>query len=168
MKRVSGENGGSSNGREAGRGRPKPVELALDRFAITRLIEAFIGACDSFEEILLADVANITAEVAGENPSPLEHYLATEVGVNWLLSRLLDREYARMMENRGEVRVRGLDHIQRTRSRAHRRAMATVRTLEAVRRCELDLGRIEAKFTHAGRREPKRKPPGRPQTCGAN
>jgi hypothetical protein len=55
-----------------------------------------------------------------------------------------------MMEGRaaGTVTVRGLDHIQRTRSRAHRRMMATVRSLAAVRRCEQ-----RARSTRAGGRQ---------------
>jgi hypothetical protein len=156
MKKVNGENGATSNGRDSGEDRLKPFELDLDRLVVVQTISAFVGDDGPLYGMLVADVARVAQSVAGENPSPLVRKLAAELAINWLFARLLDLENAGMVDSRrsGTVTVRGLEHIHRVRSRAHRRLMATVRSLAAVRRCERDLGSTRANRAGFGVREP--------------
>ncbi len=83
------------------------------------------------KELLKHQLESMRIEVAGENPSPLERFLAERVVATWLQLQLFEGLYATGMYS-GTLSQD--DHRQKRLDRAHRRHLSAVRTLAQIRK----------------------------------
>jgi hypothetical protein len=94
------------------------------------------------QEALVARMEHMRAEIAGENPTPLERLLVERVVAGWLLVEVLEALIAGQYQvNRKESRV-GPDYIiqqSRILESATRRYLAAVRELARVRKLQANI-----------------------------
>jgi hypothetical protein len=104
---------------------------------VDRLVES---ATDSEDQgrVLHAEMQRCATELAGGNPTPIEAKLAETAAICWFALRLAEAQdrnlIGREEESDEPVPVWLREHDLRRIDRAHKRLMATLRTLETVRR----------------------------------
>lgn len=110
-------------------------EMAMDHWATQRLIEWASGKTgnEKTKEALRRDMDTFAAELAGPAPSPVERVLAETAAVSWFALRLAEAQWAGAATEGGLALVQS-EHCQRRVDRAHRRLLATLKTLATVRR----------------------------------
>jgi len=102
------------------------------KMAESALIDTFTKDGDlATKEFLRHQLESMRVEVAGKNPSALEHLLAERVVATWLEVQLFEVLYAVGMKRRTLVLD---DHQQKLLDRAHRRHLSGIRTLAQIRR----------------------------------
>jgi hypothetical protein len=95
------------------------------------MISNYAGDDPLLQEVLPRTLDSMKAELAGENPSPLERLLVERVAATWFLLLYLETLYA---QHRGELTMAQDDYHQRCLDRAHRRHLSAIRTLAQVRK----------------------------------
>jgi hypothetical protein len=105
----------------------------MDNFAVAELINQVAGekASDTRKEVL-EDLSNLSTDLAGPNPGPVEKLLAEDAALNWLALRLYQVIHT-YEAGRGITLARS-EHAQRRITHAHRRFLSAVKTLATVRR----------------------------------
>ena len=83
-------------------------------------------------ETLSRQFAAMRAEIAGENPSPLERLLAERVVATWLQIQLFEGLYALSM-SKSMTLAQG-EYEQKRLDRAYKRHMTAIRTLAQIRK----------------------------------
>jgi hypothetical protein len=80
------------------------------------------------------DLDRVAAELAGPDPTPAERMLAETAALSWFALRLLEVHYVNGATSEQGFTFAQSEHSQRRVQRAHRRLMATLKTLATVRR----------------------------------
>jgi hypothetical protein len=83
-------------------------------------------------EMVERRLAALRAELAGENPSPLERLLVERVVACWLDVWVIDKAYYDFMNEQNRMIATG-DHYQRARDRSHRRLLMATKALKTIR-----------------------------------
>lgn len=105
----------------------RPSMLSAPRTPSSALPSPRRTAC---REAARRHLADLRAELAGPNPTPLEGVLAERAALALYDASRLDREAL----SRTDLTWQTADLLDRRRSRAHARALAAVRSLAVVRR----------------------------------
>jgi len=95
------------------------------------MVSNYAGDDPLLQEVLPRTLDSMKAELAGENPSPLERLLVERVAATWFLLLYLETLYA---QHRGELTMAQEYHHQKCLDRAHRRHLSAIRTLAQVRK----------------------------------
>jgi hypothetical protein len=113
----------------------KPDYREVDHWVTRALIEWVVGSKDSkeLEKLLKADLRQVERDLAGPTPTPVEEVLARTGAINWFMLRLLEAQYVTATTD-NRLSFASSEHYQRRINSAHRRLMATLRTLSTVRR----------------------------------
>ena len=108
----------------------------MDRWAVTKLIEWAAGSRsnNTTKDVMSLELDELTAEFAGQNPTPIETVLARTAAIQWFALRLHEVQYGRCATAEGGMSIVQSDHQQRRIDRTHRRLMSTIKTLANVRR----------------------------------
>jgi hypothetical protein len=102
------------------------------KMAESALIDKFTKDEDlASKELLRHQLESMRVEVAGKNPSALEHLLAERVVATWLQMQLFEGLYAVGMKSGTSIQD---DHRQKRLDRAHRRHLSAIRTLAQIRK----------------------------------
>src|SRR5688572_306235 len=114
----------------------RPDERSMDRWVATRLIDWAAGqkATKETKQNLRRELDEAAAGLAGPDPSPAERMLADTAALAWFALRLHEAQYAGGANSESGLTINQSEHSQRRIDRAHRRLMATLKTLAAVRR----------------------------------
>jgi hypothetical protein len=102
----------------------------LAQAAQLALIELGAGTNAVVKEATLRRAAELGADLAGADPSPLEKVLAANVAVAWLAVAEAETTAARARS----APTRHADYLDRRRDRAHKRLESAARTLASVRK----------------------------------
>jgi hypothetical protein len=108
------------------------------------LSEAVSGGSPLIKEALEAKAEAMRSEIAGEDPTPLELLLASDITNLWLVVEMLGAFYAgqfQRRERKGErehkgATVSGIGFLLKMQESAHRRYLAAVRELAHVRKLQ--------------------------------
>jgi len=108
------------------------------------LSEAVSGGSPLIKEALEAKAEAMRTEIAGEDPTPLELLLASDITNLWLVVEMLGAFYAgqfQRRERKGErehkgATVSGIGFLLKMQESAHRRYLAAVRELAHVRKLQ--------------------------------
>src|SRR5215207_6888600 len=95
------------------------------------MVRIYAGDDPFLQEVLPRTLGAMKAELAGENPSPLERLLAQRVAATWFLLQYLEALYA---QHRDEMTMARDYHHQKLLDRAHRRTHYALRTLAKMRK----------------------------------
>jgi hypothetical protein len=121
---------------------PAVIARASDigRKAQHLLIDTAAGGEPLAEYALSARLDMMRADVAGENPTPLEGLLAERVVVCWMLVELFDvlmaAQLAKRTDSKCHVPFSTLKHYLRWQEIANRRYLAAIKALAQVRRLQ--------------------------------
>jgi hypothetical protein len=108
----------------------------MDFWAVDKLIDWAAGK-DGNEKIkreLRTDIDKLSADLAGPSPTAAEHVLAQTAAVCWFAYRLHEGQYADSVKSGSGMSIAQSEHAQRRIDRAHRRMLASLKTLATVRR----------------------------------
>jgi hypothetical protein len=110
-------------------------ERVMDSWVADRLID-LTAAKDAkkTKATLRRELEGLAAELAGPNPTSMELLLAETAALAWFSLRMHEAHFLRASTSEEGLTIQLSDHHQRRIDRAHRRLMATLRTLATVRR----------------------------------
>jgi hypothetical protein len=116
--------------------KPRQGELKLDRVTNDQLIGLITREDDHrTREALRHELEAFIAELSGPSPSALERSLAGVAGTCWMAMRVYEAmDLGALKQNRTIAQA---EHHQRRLDRAHRRYLATLKTLATVRKMGL-------------------------------
>lgn len=119
--------------------RPKPTYRAMDLLVSIRLVNWAVGSKndESVKESYRQEIQEVAVELAGPDPSPIEWTLAESAALAWFALRLHEMQFAGGSCSGTGLTIHQSDHSQRQIDRAHRRYLATLKTLATVRRLAL-------------------------------
>jgi hypothetical protein len=111
----------------------------MDNWAISQLMDWVAGkrGNEKTKDQLRQELASLTAELAGPNPSPVELVLAQTAAIDWLALRNFEARYSGAATSEGGMSLVQSEHQQRRIDRTHRRFLSTIKTLATVRRLAL-------------------------------
>jgi hypothetical protein len=111
-------------------------ERMMDCWTVGKLIEWAGGknADEKTRSKLIRDVFDLSAEIAGPAPSPVERVLAKIAATSWFAFRMHEAQYVSSVTSEGGMTLSQSEHAQRRIDRAHRRLLSTLKTLATVRR----------------------------------
>lgn len=115
--------------------RANAADRVMDGWAVGRLV-AWAAGKDGSKETkakLREELGDVAAELAGPDPSPVERMLADTAAIAWFDHRYAEANYA-AAGIEGGMTIAQSENNQRRIDRTHRRLMATLKTLAAVRR----------------------------------
>jgi hypothetical protein len=115
---------------------PAAVDLLggdLARQAQLTLIDKYSGQNLLVKEALARKLELMRAELAGENPTPVERLLADRVAACWLYLHHLEAVYA----GKESMSLALGDYYQRSITSAHKRYLAAIKALAMVRKLAL-------------------------------
>jgi hypothetical protein len=142
-KAEAGEKGAREELKQALReSSPAVIARASDmgRRAQHLLINTATGGEPHAEYALSACLDTMRAEVAGENPTPLEALLTERVVSCWMLVELFEvlmaPQLAKSTDSKSYVPLSTLKHYLRWQELANRRYLAAIKTLAQVRRLQ--------------------------------
>jgi hypothetical protein len=142
-KAEAGEKGARKELKQALReSSPAVIARASDigRKAQHLLIDTAAGGEPLAEYALSARLDMMRADIAGENPTPLEGLLAERVVVCWMLVELFDvlmaAQLAKRTDSKCHVPFSTLKHYLRWQEIANRRYLAAIKALAQVRRLQ--------------------------------
>lgn len=123
-------------------------DRAMDHWATQRLVNWASGkkASDQTKEALHRDIETFAADLAGPTPSPIERVLAETAALSWFALRLAEANLAGTMTAEGGFTFDQSEHAQKRIDRAHRRFLATLKTLATIRR--LGVPAIQINLAH--------------------
>jgi hypothetical protein len=98
------------------------------------LIRAAAGENLSFREALTRKLELLRAELGGPSPTPLERLLVERVATCWLQLHLAD---IRLAQQETSLTLPQAEYHQRTRDRAHKRYLSSIKALATVRKLAL-------------------------------
>ncbi len=116
--------------------KPRPAERITDSWATGQLIDWAAGkkAAEATKEALRKEILAVASELAGPTPSPVERMLAEAAAVAWFALRIHEAQYSGGSASGDGLSIRQAEFQQRRIDRAHRRYLATFKTLAAVRK----------------------------------
>ena len=103
----------------------------LARQAEQALIRGAVCANLFFQEALIRKLDLLRAELTGPAPTPLERLLAERVAACWLQLHLADSILA---QQEGKLTLAQGEYHQRSRDRAHKRYLTSIKTLALIRK----------------------------------
>lgn len=108
----------------------------MNEWAAGKLVEWAAGTKekDETKHKLRSELDEVAADLSGPGPSPAERMLAEVAALNWFALRLFEARYAGAANSEEGITLVQSDHGQRRIDRAHRRLMASLKTLATVRR----------------------------------
>jgi hypothetical protein len=111
----------------------------MDNWAVGQMIDWAAGPKTTKEtkEILRRELIQRAEDFAGPNPGPIEQVLAETAAVNWFALRFHEARYASASTSGDGLTIRQADLYLRRIDGAHRRLMASLKTLATVRRLAL-------------------------------
>ena len=111
----------------------------MDHWSETQLIDWAAGAkgSDQMKDALRRELADVAADLAGPTPTPVETSLARAAALCWFAWRLYEAHHASASTSERGVSFAQGEYQQRRIDRAHRRYLATLKTLATVRRLAL-------------------------------
>ena len=111
-------------------------DRAMDHWVVGRMIDwaASREADKATKDALRHDLEQMAAELVGTDPSPVERLLGETAAMAWFALRLAEAQHIGGATSERGLSVAQSDHHQRRVDRAHRRLMATLKTLATVRR----------------------------------
>src|SRR5215213_5732202 len=122
-------------------GQPYPSKgLSQNPSPSRLLISSAVGKDPLVEEALLARIGLMRAEIAGENPTPLERLLTERIVSEWLLVETLDAlvsvQLCPELPPGKSVPMSFLRHAFRWQESANRRFLSSIRELARVRKLQ--------------------------------
>lgn len=114
-------------------------ERFLDHLVSQRLVKWVTGEKSSAEtkKKFRDDLESFARDIAGPSPSPVEIVLGETAALCWCTLRMAEASWAGAATSESGLTLPQSDHCQRRVDRAHRRLMATLKTLATVRRLGL-------------------------------
>jgi hypothetical protein len=113
-----------------------PDERAMDRWATIRLIDLAAGDSAQSRKMLTEELREVAASLAGPSPSPAERMLAEVAALDWFTLRTFEARHAAGIADKS-LRLATSDPAHKRIDRAHRRLLASLRTLATLRRLAL-------------------------------
>ena len=109
---------------------------AMDRVVTTGLVEQATGpeADEKSKRFFTEEIRSFAEGLAGPDRSPIVVTLARTAALAWFAMRLCEHRLTSDAESRQRRTIAQADHMQRQVDRAHRRYLATLKTLATVRR----------------------------------
>jgi predicted alpha-1,6-mannanase (GH76 family) len=112
-------------------------QRVMDRWVEDRLVDWTAGTSDKeFKAQLRRELAEVAAELAGAAPTPIEATLCRTAALCWFALRTAEAQHAAYAKSDGAT-IPGAEFRQRRIDHAHRRFLATLKTLATVRRLAL-------------------------------
>ena len=105
-------------------------ELDIATIAEDVLLKSACGKNIVSQEVLARDLRALADKLAGPDPSPIEHLLARRAAACWYAVNVYEKQYA----DSKEATLKMGTYLQERIDRAHRRLMASLKTLATVRR----------------------------------
>lgn len=111
----------------------------MDEWATGRLIDWAAGAkaAEVTKEALRKEILGVASELAGPDPIPVERMLAEAAAVAWFALRLHEAQFVAGSTSEKGLTIAQSEFHQRRIDRAHRRYLATLRSLATVRKLAL-------------------------------
>lgn len=111
-------------------------ERAADRWVMNRIVSWAAGGEDrkNVKETLISELTTFVVGLAGPDPSPVERVLVESAGLDWLFLRVAEANMVGCYVSDERLTIPQSEHTQRRVDRAHRRLLATLKTLATVRR----------------------------------
>lgn len=103
------------------------------------LAESVAGGEPLMEEAVLVRLDRMRAEIAGENPTPLEVLLTERIVSLWLLSEMFEMLTSTQLSRREGIQrspASYMRHILKWQEQAHRRYLSSIRELARVRKLQ--------------------------------
>lgn len=109
---------------------------AMDHWAAGRLVDWAAGrnATETTKAALRLDLNERADEFAGPDASPVERVLGETAALAWFALRLHEAQFVGGSTSEDGLTFKQSEHHQKRIDRAHRRLMATLKTLATVRR----------------------------------
>ena len=126
---------------------PPPLML-VDSWVTDQLIHWFAGQNPDvkMKKALRNDLDHYALELAGPNPSPAEALLAQTVSINWFALRVAEANFLADESSPDGTTFQQSEHAQKRLDRAHRRLLASLKTLATIRR--LGVPTIQVNLAH--------------------
>ncbi len=102
----------------------------IAEYAREAVIAPLAGKNLAVRELMARKMAEVAAELAGPDPTPIERLLAERAAFCWHVVH----HYERANAQAGEITLKQADYHQRRIDAAHRRYLTALRTLAAVRK----------------------------------
>ena len=109
-------------------------ERALDQWVVLQLLNRAGGKDPTTRRNLHDEIRRYADDLAGPNPSAVERALADSAALSWAAHRVFEATYYNAINTTTGMSLHQSEHAQRRLDRLHRRLIATLRTLAAVRR----------------------------------
>lgn len=111
----------------------------MDSWVTGRLIDWAAGGkkSDQTKALLREELESYVSELAGPDPSPVERSLAHTAALCWFALRLHEAQYSGASTSGDNITIKQADWHQRRIDGAHRRYLATLKTLASVRKLAL-------------------------------
>jgi hypothetical protein len=106
---------------------------SLQRAAERAVLSRLCGENVAVRESVLYAVANLKADLAGDNPTPLEKLLVDRVALCWLDVQVLDI----LFSTEAGLSIKQAEHQGRARERANSRFLKAARAFAVVRKIGL-------------------------------
>jgi hypothetical protein len=119
---------------------PKPGPNPTDRHVLEKALHDMAGFGDDLLPYMRRVQAEYAASLAGPNPTGVEDALAQVAATNWYAMRIFEAMFFQANNNRTQT-IRDAEHVQRMINHAHKRLLATLRTLAVIRR--LDIAQLQ-------------------------
>jgi hypothetical protein len=106
---------------------------SLQELAEHAVLSRLAGKDLATREVIMQALAQVKADLAGSNPTPLERLLVDRVGLCWLEVQVLDI----LFSTEAGLSIRQAEHQGRARERANARFLKSARALAVVRKIGL-------------------------------
>jgi hypothetical protein len=116
--------------------KPKAIGHVMEGWVKSRWIDWAAGKKGDAltKDTLREEIDAVALELAGPEPTPIERTLAETAALSWFALRLHESHFAGGATSDDGLTINQSEHHQRRVDRAHRRFLATLKTLAMVRR----------------------------------
>ena len=109
-------------------------DRAMDAWTVGKLLDRTVGEDKKLRKRLREELERFADDLAGPSPTPIERVLADTAAISWFVVRMDEAQYLSATTSKQGMTIPQSEHSQRRVERAHRRLLATIKTLATVRR----------------------------------
>jgi hypothetical protein len=109
-------------------------DRAMDAWIVGKLLDRAVGEDKRLRKKLRDELERFAADLAGPCPTTLERVLTDTAALSWFVVRMDEAQYLSAINSDQGMALSHSEHSQRRIERAHRRLLATLKTLATVRR----------------------------------
>ena len=134
----------------------------IDEWVANSLVDWAAGskAAAELKAGLRWQIRQVADDLAGPAPSPIERTLAETAALAWFALRLHEGQFAGGSSSDSGLTIKQADFRQRRLDRAHRRYLATLKTLATIRRLSVPALQINVDRRQVNVAGPLTLPPG--------